>query len=282
MLNVDYVKLNEKWNYTNIISPYFRLYYIDDGAGKISDVNQIVTLEPGYLYLIPSFTLCNLLCKNKLSQYFVHFFEESANGISLFANNRSVLRVAATEMDILNFKHLLAINPSRGINRSDNPKIYEKNIFYKEYQELNNQQSLGSFMETQGILMQMVSHFLSPLTFKNREQQHIPAKIMDAISYIVVHLDSVLTVAHLAERANLNTDYFTRLFRDYTGSRPIDYIHEKRIERAQYLIVTTQLTLSQIAELTGFQNTFYFSKIFKKITGSAPGKYKKQLELSHG
>lgn len=32
----------------------------------------------------------------------------------------------ATEVDILNFKRLLEVNPGRGINRSDNPGIYEK------------------------------------------------------------------------------------------------------------------------------------------------------------
>ncbi len=282
LLNVDYVQLNEKWNYSNIVSPYFRLYYIDSGAGEISDVNKTVTLEPGYLYLIPSFTLCNLSCKDRLSQFFVQFFEESADGMSLFANNNTTFKLEATEKDILNFSRLLHINPNRGINRSDNPKVYEKNIFYKEYQELNNQQSLSVFMETQGIIIQLISRFLSPAIYKNQEHQHIPAKIIDAISYISLNLNSELNVTHLADRANLNPDYFTRLFRESTGNRPIDYIHEKRIERAQYLIVTTKLTLSHIAELTGFANPFYFSKIFKKVTGSAPGKYKKQLESSLG
>jgi hypothetical protein len=35
LLHIDYVKLNKKWNYTNVISPYFRIYYIDEGEGFI-------------------------------------------------------------------------------------------------------------------------------------------------------------------------------------------------------------------------------------------------------
>ena len=183
-------------------------------------------------------------------------------------------------MDILNFKRLLTINPKRGINRSDNPKVYEKNIFYKEYQELNNQQSPSVFMETQGIIIQLVSRFLSPSIEQQAELKPIPVKIMDAISYIAMNLGAELSVGQLADRANLNPDYFSRLFRVATGSPPIDYIQEKKRERAQYLMVTTQFTLAQIADLTGFQNSFYFSKVFKKITGMAPGRYKRHLITS--
>jgi YesN/AraC family two-component response regulator len=50
----------------------------------------------------------------------------------------------------------------------------------------------------------------------------------------------------------------------------------KRIERAQYLITTTNLSYIEIAEETGFENVSYFSKIFKKVTSLTPGQYKQQ------
>ncbi|MDN5286359.1 MAG: transcriptional regulator, AraC family [Mucilaginibacter sp.] len=281
LLNVDRVYLGPKWNYRNVISPYFRLYYIDAGEGEISDISTILKLEPGFLYIIPSFTLCNLTCQNHLSQYFIQFFEESSDGISLFANNRSIFKIKATAIDVMNFARLLEINPGRGINRSDNPRLYEKNIFYKEYQELNNRQSMGTFIETHGILLQLVSRFLTAGIFQHKEITRIPVKILNAISYIQLNLHQDLSVIDLAERANQHTDYFSRLFQQYTGERPLKYIHEKRIERAQYLMVTTGMTYAEIAAQTGFENIFYFSKIFKKITGMSPGQYKRQIDMVH-
>lgn len=278
LLNVDHVKLDSRWNYKNVISPYFRIYYIDAGGGEIWDASAKIRLEPGFLYIIPSFTLCNLVCPDYLSQHFVQFFEESSDGISLFENNRSIVKVKATEIDILNFRRLLEINPGRGINRSDNPRVYEKNVFYKEYQELNNRQSMATFTETHGILLQLVSRFLTQETFKYRDMGHVPVKILNIISYIQLNLHRDLSVTHLAKRANLQTDYFSRLFYQHTGERPIKYVHEKRIERAQYLMVTTQMTFAEIAAQTGFDNVFYFSKIFKKMTGISPGNYKKQAD----
>ncbi len=275
LLHADYVKLNEKWNYSNVISPYFRIYYIDEGEGIVSTKFEKIQLEPGYLYIIPSFTLCHLSCKAYLSQYFLHFFEESAEGLSIFENNRKVIKVAATEPDIINFRKLLEINPGRGINRSDNPTVYEKNAYYKSYQELNNTVSDAVYFETQGIILQLISRFLNSHRFKNKSPDPVPSKILDAARHIQLNLNQNLTVNYLADRANLHPDYFSRLFLKYTGQRPLNYLHEKRIERAQYLIATTTLPYNDIAEKTGFESLPHFSKIFKKVTSLTPGEYKK-------
>lgn len=278
LLHVDYVKLNTKWNYVNVISPYFRIYYIDEGEGFISTAQEKIRLEQGYLYIIPSFTLCNLHCNNYLSQYFLHFFEESADGISLFEYNRRTMKVRARETDRTNFRQLLQLNPNRGINRSDNPKVYEKNNYYRDYQELNNTVSDSTFIETQGIILQLISRFLSSRGFKPKKTEPLPSKILESISYIQLNLEQDLTVGLLAKRASLHKDYFSRLFFRFTGERPLSYIHMKRIERAQYLIATTNLPYIEIAEETGFENVPHFSKVFKKVTSLTPGEYKKRNE----
>jgi AraC-like DNA-binding protein len=279
LLHADYVKLNQKWNYKNVISPYYRLYFIDEGRGFISNTQETVELEAGYMYMIPSFTLCNLSCPDHLSQYFIHFFEESPDGISLFHNNRTLKKVQANETDMASFKRILDINPGRGINRSDNPKVYEKNVYYKGYQELNNMQSLSPYFETQGIILQLLSRFLPSSRLTQKSANAIPSKILDVISYIQVNLNQNLTVTHLAERVNQHQDYFSRLFFQYTGIRPLAYIHEKRIERAQYLLTTTNMSYAEVAAETGFENLPHFSRIFKKVTSLTPGQYRQQNQF---
>jgi AraC-like DNA-binding protein len=279
LLHVDHVELSKKWNYSNVLSPYFRIYYIDDGEGFIYSAREDIKLEKGFLYIIPSFTLCHLHCRNNLSQYFLHFFEKSAKGISLFEYNRKIIKVEAGQTDIANFKRLLKINPGRGINRSDNPQVYEKSAYYRNYQELNEIVSDSSYFETQGIIMQFVSRFLSSYQFEPGNPEPIPSKILDAISYIQLNLKADLTVGALAKRANQHHDHFSRQFLRFTGERPLTYIHLKRIERAQYLIATTNLSYTEIAYETGFENIPYFFRIFKKITSLTPDDYKKQNEL---
>lgn len=276
LLHIDYVKLNNNWNFNNVISPYYRLYYIDEGIGSISNSSDKLILEPGYLYLIPSFTICNLNCEEYLSQYFIQFFEESPDGISLFNQNRNVIKLAATETDIVLIKQMLQGNPGRGINRSNNPKVYEKEAYYKEYQSLNNELKPHLKFENQGILLLLISRFLNTKNFKQNTPQSTPSKILDTMSYVQLHLSENLTVAELAQRVNQSQDYFSKQFLIHTGQRPLNYIHEKKIERAQYLIATTDKTFLEIAMDTGFSNLPHFSKIFKQIVSLTPGEYRHQ------
>jgi len=279
LLHVDHVKLNQRWNYANVISPYFRIYYIDEGEGLITTKAEKIKLERGYLYVIPSFTLCHLFCNRYLSQYFIHFFEESPEGISLFENARKIIRMRASRTDVTIIKRLVEINPGRGINRSNNPTVYEKNAYYKSYQELNEKVSDAVYFETKGIILQLIARFLTSRRLRNTHADPVPSKILDAVRYIQIHLNQRLTVSNLANRANLHQDYFSRLFVKHTGQRPLAYLHEKRIERAQYLIATTDFSFFEIAEKTGFDNVPHFSKIFKKVTSLTPGEYKKRVGL---
>lgn len=275
LLHIDYAKLDTHWNYYNVLSPYYRIYLIDDGEGYISGQGKKLILKPGHLYIIPSFTVCNMKCPAYLGQYFIHFFEDSPNGISLFHTNRTLIQVKANDTDIANVKRLLQINPGRGINRSDNPKVYEKNIYYREYEELNNSQNMARYLETQGILVQLIARFVDSNQFENKKPVAIPSKILEAISFIQLNLRDPLTVTQLAQRANQHPDYFSRQFVEYTGERPLAYIHQKRIERAQYLITTTLMPYTEIADATGFESLPYFSKVFKKLTGTTPDQYRK-------
>jgi AraC-like DNA-binding protein len=231
------------------------------------------------MYIIPSFTICTLHCPDYLSQYFIHFFEESPDGISLFYNKRVPQKLLVNEIDMALFKRQLEINPGRGISRSQNPKVYEKNAYYHEYEELNNKQSVSAHLETQGIILQLLSRFLETAGALDETEQMIPSKILDAISYIQVNLHQNLTVAKLAKRANQNQDYFSRIFYQYTGIRPLAYIHDKRIERAQYLLATTDMSFEEVATAVGFDNLPHFSRVFKKVTSLTPGLYRQQRHL---
>lgn len=279
LLHIDYVKLDQKWNFNNVISPYYRLYYIDEGMGTISNNSDKLILEAGFLYLIPSFTICNLNCEEYLSQYFIQFFEESPDGISLFNQNRNVMKLPATETDIILIKQMLKSNPGRGINRSDNPKVYEKEAFYKEYRSHNDKMKPHLKFENQGTLLLLFSRFLNTKNFKQTTPQGRPSKILDTMSYIQLHLDKNLTVAELAQRVNQNQDYFSKQFLIHTGQRPLNYIHEKKIERAQYLIATTNKSFLEIALDTGFSNLPHFSKMFKQIVSLTPGEYRNKNDF---
>lgn len=276
LLNADCVHLNKNWNYRNIISPFYRLYLIDDGVGTLYTSSQSHVLKKGYLYLIPSFTICNYFCAEYLHQYYLHFTEESADGTSLFLWNRKIFKVRTNQADTANFKRLLQINPGRGLIKSEDPKDYEKRPIIESFQALNNLLHVSAYMETQGIILQLLSRFLASEHFQFGKENVIPSRISTAINYIQTNLEQNLTVGELAARANQNSDYFSRVFAEHMGERPLAYIQSRRIERAQFLITTTDLSFTEIAEQTGFESLSYFSRIFKNVTGQTASEYKRK------
>jgi AraC-like DNA-binding protein len=279
LLNTDYVQLNKNWNYKNVTSTFYRLYYIDGGEGKLYNTSSTVKLEEGFLYLIPSFTTCSYYCDNYLSQYYITFTEQSADGASLFSSNRRLLSIKATDDVIGCVKKILQLNPNRTLKVSYNPKVYEKRPVLKGFDELNELMPASAYMETCGLLLQLISRFMVPGMFLTEDKGVINSKISDAINYIQTNLQQTITVADLAARANHNADYFSRLFYENTGERPLTYIQSKRIERAQLLLTTTNLPFYDIATETGFESLSYFSRIFKNITGQTPSSYKKNSLL---
>ncbi|HEV7379351.1 MAG TPA: helix-turn-helix domain-containing protein [Dyadobacter sp.] len=274
LLNADHIRLNKNWNYHHVISPFYRIYLIDEGTGSLGDSSQDLILEEGFLYLVPSFTICNHHCSDFLSQYYIHVLEESTDGNSLFASNRKILKIASTEHDLAIFKRILLLNPGRDLGKIDNPKLYDKQPTLAGFRERNNLIPFADYIETQGLILQLISRFLTRSDFKKEASTKIPSKILEAIHYMQTNLQANITVEELAERASQHPNYFSRIFRRYTSERPLSYLQKKRVERAQFLIATTSLPLSEIASETGFESLSYFSRIFKNVTGLSPTNYK--------
>lgn len=280
LLNVDRVELTARWKYSGIISPYSRIYYISEGEGHLADTFGNTKLEAGFLYLIPGFTMCDMSCEVRLTQFYLQFFDDSGAGLSVFDDIRSIQKVPASELDIQLFVRLLKIHPHRGIKKSYDPKRYENETFYNDCQRANAEQSTASFHETQGIIQQLCSRFLNNKGKVLNKQNLQTKKMSDIVHYILSHLENDLSVADLAMRVNQNADYFSRQFKSHTGMRPNHFINQKRMERAQYLLATSALNYSEIAMALGYDNLSYFSKSFKKMTGLSPSAYKKQIYVS--
>jgi transcriptional regulator GlxA family with amidase domain len=101
--------------------------------------------------------------------------------------------------------------------------------------------------------------------------------ILPILLYIQNNLKRDIKVEELADMACFSKDHFSKVFKSITGMAPCDFIIRKRIERAQFLLLTTELGQNEIIEQTGFKSASYFSRIFKKYTSYTPAKYRMQI-----
>ncbi|KWX76070.1 response regulator [Paenibacillus jilunlii] len=87
-----------------------------------------------------------------------------------------------------------------------------------------------------------------------------------------------MTLQHIAERFFISRENVSRKFKQITGENLSDYLTGLRVDKAKTLLQNTNLRLSQISELVGYEDEKYFSRVFKKSTGQSPREYRKQGE----
>ena len=92
--------------------------------------------------------------------------------------------------------------------------------------------------------------------------------------YIDLHFKEALTLEQLAEESHMSKYYLSHTFKREYGVSPINYMISRRIEESKYLLVETDLSLSQIAQLLGFSSLSYFSQVFHRTQGISPKEYR--------
>lgn len=274
LLNVGYARLDKQWDYENVISPFSRLYLIKSGTAKVYHHQQEFTLRKDHLYLVPSYTYSRYKCDNRMEQYYIHFLEETGAGMSLYNRCMFIYERKASVIEKLLFERLLEINPHRSLVKSD-PKLYDNRTTMQNFASLNYRASAKETVETQGLIKTLFSGFIKGDQVKTLSTAGTTKRMNDVMQYISEHIADNITVQHLASHCHLNPDYFSRIFKDHTGMRPLEYLHTKRIERAQLLLTTTALTLQEIADMVGLSNISYFNRIFTRLSQRTPSAYRK-------
>ncbi|WNJ20305.1 AraC family transcriptional regulator [Pontibacter sp. G13] len=91
------------------------------------------------------------------------------------------------------------------------------------------------------------------------------------------HLYEDLSVEDLAFFAGMSLSSFKRKFKTVFDSSPNQYIKTKRLIKAQELLQSTELRISDIAYDVGFNDIGYFSKLFKAAFQMSPSEYRKAV-----
>lgn len=272
LLHAGYERLDSNWDYKNVISPFVRLFLITKGQANLSHTNQTFHLEPGNMYLIPSNTLNNYSCKTSHEQFYAGFFEEIKLGMSIFNIKQFKYKVKSTEYDSMLFKRLLEIHPNKTV-LDKTPKPHINHSLY--YHETAKKPTGGNSIETQGILAILLSRFIENKNVIATNNYGLKDNFSQVLEYIGKNIHQEITIKQLANSCNLSPDHFTKCFSAKFEITPNKFIQLKRIEHAQFLLLTTKDSIQQIADHVGMSNTSYFSRKFKELTGYRPGSFRK-------
>lgn len=87
-----------------------------------------------------------------------------------------------------------------------------------------------------------------------------------------------LRLEQLAHACNLSVTGFTGLFRRLTGDSPMAFYQKRRLSRAAAALLTSQISLGEIAQSCGFYDQFHLSREFKRRYGVSPRQYRQDFE----
>lgn len=159
-------------------------------------------------------------------------------------------------------------------------------VYYVYFNETGNvfDQQLSSFLTTANGLDrdevgEIAELYLCKLFDNNDEEEH--ELIREAKKIINSNLDKDITMAFIADKLSITSNYLSKLFKQITGEGCKDYIVRKRIEKAKILLETTSISVGEIAYMTGYNDANYFSAVFKKQIGSTPSEFRKNYQKSY-
>lgn len=228
--------------------PTFRMHwhedieiqYIIEGTNIAQCENEIVTATEDSFYIINSAEIHQSIGGNRRHAY-IQFSP------SLFGKENIILK-------------RLVRDP------------YLSEIMQKILHERNNNDEF-SHINIQGYAYLLIAHLYKNHAYKIIDEDDYSkkqAKLNSCIGYIYENYNKNISLEELAKIANVSKYHFCNIFKEFTGQTFKDYHNRIRIGKAIELLNTTDISITEIAFLCGFNDSNYFSRKFHQITGKTP------------
>lgn len=164
------------------------------------------------------------------------------------------------------WKHL--VQPLFGYRyrkKADTASLLAKERKLMELLEKTEERMKGSFVKQQ---------YLEEINRENEENEE--NDLVRQMKRIIKenYMRQEFNVSMLAQIMGMSPTYLGRIFLEQTGSKPIDYIIGKRMEKACELLLHTTKTVKEVAEACGYADVNYFVKIFRRKTEWKPSEYR--------
>ena len=260
MQNINFIvgenkerKVTFEWNlcWDNHIQEldFHRIYYITKGHG-ILYLNNGTTFDilPGYLYLIPAFSVNNTKTLEEMYQFYIHFQFESV--------------LLNTQLEL----SPCLMQPVE-INNENQVICLFQNVFQNSKKE-----DVSSSLRATGALALLLSLIIKDSMLS--DSSLLPFK--DILTYFNNHISEPIDLTDLSQRMGYNKKYFSNKFKKTFGLSPQTFFIKKRLYHSLKLLNETDKTIEEIALSCGFCSCSYFIKRFHKEFNNTPYQYKQK------
>lgn len=245
VLEANYMEIGKEWKSMVNEFKHVRIYYIRSGSAELTLTNQTITLEEGYLYFIPAFSVLEGNCKSNMGHYFIHM---------------------APDIFTEHFFKMLLLKNRRPLSREIADYLFLKIIKSSENDSFYSRQASDSALKL------LFTNFFEGTKI---EETNI-GKFTKAFEYIDAHLGEKIYIKDLSKLVCLDDKYFSNIFKQTFGTSVQQHILNKRADRAKELLAT-DVTIAEISNALGFFDPASFTNFFKKQVGLSPKQFRSKF-----
>ena len=103
--------------------------------------------------------------------------------------------------------------------------------------------------------------------------------IKKGIEFIQKNLENDIKISDIADHLSISANYFQKIFKETLNTTPNNYIINLRLEKAKFLLVSSNMKISDIGFESGFLDNVYFSYVFLKKAGMTPSEYRNKNRI---
>lgn len=100
-------------------------------------------------------------------------------------------------------------------------------------------------------------------------------KLKNVLVFMRDNYDKPISLSDMADAADMSSKYFCYFFKEMTRKSPVEYLNTYRVEKAARKLITSDISVTDVAFTCGFNDLSYFIKTFKAYKGVTPAKFRR-------
>lgn len=255
--------------------PEWQLTLILEGKGQLMVGDYLGRFEPGDIYLLGS-NVPHVFRSDE--EYF-----QKANSIKSVSNtiflDFEALGKGIWEVEeFLELRQWISTIKGCYLVKCENQEFLKSSI--QEFAHKTGMEKVLAALELIRTLQQPQAMLPLNRLIPIRDYSELEGKRMgNVMAFILAKNHRNISLKEVADTANMSKEAFCRFFKERTCKTYTEFLNELRIHKSCHLLQETELSISQIAYQTGFQNLSYFNRAFKKFKKETPSRFRDKMKI---